>query len=299
MRPPAAGGPLRNGERGGPRPKPLFLTGEVCIGPEIEACTPWRAPGKGRCPGGGRGAEAGKLYCCRPEDVSVESMEAVSQVFRPHASCMRSRINRPGKSRSSLVSSRASAPVRPRAVPQGPSSVWQPPCLPSQVFLAESATSVTPPRPHRSLLSPVSNQARTLRGAQWDDSSPMKSILPTAESLRGEMSVRVSLLDVESGRGKGAHHSERQPGGSGGCDMACDAISQSERAQARAEAESSERRQRGDGGCKGCIRLNTTGIVFVHHYKLHTTGSLTLPLQLFISVPHAQPCSAARGGVLR
>jgi len=45
--------------------------GEEETGPEIEAWTPCLAPAKGRWPGGGRGAEAGKLYCDRPVEFSV------------------------------------------------------------------------------------------------------------------------------------------------------------------------------------------------------------------------------------
>lgn len=158
----------------------MDLVGEVCMGPDTEACTPWRAPGNGRCPGGGSGARAGKLYCCRP-DAESAGVRACVRVLVLRSLCMA-------------------------------------PCM------AVCACIVC--RPHRvtSTTAPQSRLARIVPVECRQGDSPIKSILPTVGSLFQVQlgQPRVSVLAEE---GEETDHSDRQPGGKGGCGIACEAIS--------------------------------------------------------------------------
>lgn len=149
------------------------------MGPDTEACTPWRAPGNGRCPGGGSGARAGKLYCCRP-DAESAGVRACVRVLVLRSLCMAPSVGR-----------------------------------------GETAC-----RPHRvtSTTAPQSRLARIVPVECRQGDSPIKSILPTVGSLFQVQlgQPRVSVLAEE---GEETDHSDRQPGGKGGCGIACEAIS--------------------------------------------------------------------------
>ena len=147
------------------------------MGPETEACTPWRAPGNGRWPGGGSGARAGKLYCCRPDAESVcARVHCVS--LCPLAPCIAVRA-----------------------------------CVRACVSRPHRVTSTTTTRvSHRPWSERVESKYL-----------PIKSILPTVGSLFTRVWVSRECRPRRAKR-DGTDHSDLQPGGKGGCGIACEAI---------------------------------------------------------------------------